>query len=36
MSDVLANRADAKTLNRVVGVVMVVTSVVILIVNYIV
>lgn len=33
---VLANRADAKTLNRVVGVVMVVTSVVILIVNYIV
>ena len=31
----IANRADAKLLNRVVGVVMIVTSVVILAVNYI-
>lgn len=30
----IANRADAKTLNRVVGVVMIVTSIVILTVNY--
>ena len=30
----IANKADAKTLNRVVGIVMIVTSVVILAVNY--
>ncbi len=31
---VIANKANAKTLNRVVGVVMIVTSIVILVVNY--
>jgi hypothetical protein len=30
----IANKANAKTLNRVVGIVMIVTSVVILAVNY--
>ena len=30
----IANKANAKTLNRVVGVVMIITSVVILLVNY--
>ena len=30
----IANRSDAKTLNRVVGIVMIVTSIVILAVNY--
>ena len=32
---VIANKASAKTLNQVVGVVMIITSIVILVVNYI-
>ena len=34
IASIIANKADAKTLNRVVGIVMIATSIVILAVNY--